>query len=609
MAITNKFWKYIGERIISAYEEEIRQTMQSQTSAEDGTDADAETDADTDAEDTSSALPPVEVARRVLEQLHCEVTWDEKEDSVNSCDITYQGGHFMLRVWDRHPYALLMYPCFYAADSTELELVRSVINRVNTESILTRVVTGITDKTGEVQCHIMVCVMLDEVSPTRVRAVTDALNSCFGVRRDFDKYFTEAKASGDDDPELDDAHRRIDHYLLGEQAWNHYEDHVRVKPSDTARFTISEMMRRIFDWNDVESVSLRIVIGNQVVEMPDAGDFEPLDALVEKGGTVIAGDAVLLMEVRRGGLTFFDENVALTGSEPGGAPQRLATSVTAMMHVTHSDSEAVYVRVTLTHDASDCGEIRSLQHPEMKGNAVTFIIARDLADDTRRQEEFRFMLDEARDNLRNGRVEQLTDIQEHLLANDDDVNNGYHLYWGRCYARHRRYAEALVHYLTVYESQKAQFMQMNKRQRKQYYDVMYNVGMCYARLGQAERAYFFLDAAAQTNQTNYIVELINCMINSGAPLADQVLTNVSNHMQEQIEEHQDDEDGDIEAANAFVRFLNMRRAYLFIEQKRWDEAEDLLNQLLKDEETEEFAMNELAYMATIRNIADNAPKQ
>ena len=65
-----------------------------------------------------------------------------------------------------------------------------------------------------------------------------------------------------------------------------------------------------------------------------------------------------------------------------------------------------------------------------------------------------------------------------------------------------------------------------------------------------------------------------------------------------INENLDLEEGELPAEHirSFLAFLNRRKAYLLIEKKRLVEAKELLNKMLEDPATYDYAINELAYI-------------
>ncbi len=62
------------------------------------------------------------------------------------------------------------------------------------------------------------------------------------------------------------------------------------------------------------------------------------------------------------------------------------------------------------------------------------------------------------------------------------------------------------------------------------------------------------------------------------------------------EEGYDEDSTEWRDLSHFVAFLCRRKAYLLVDSERYDEADELLRKLVKDPESNEFALHELAYV-------------
>ena len=57
-----------------------------------------------------------------------------------------------------------------------------------------------------------------------------------------------------------------------------------------------------------------------------------------------------------------------------------------------------------------------------------------------------------------------------------------------------------------------------------------------------------------------------------------------------------------------MKFLKRRKTFIYIEMERYDDAEALLQEMLEsgDEESKDFAANELEYLRNLRSQAQNS---
>jgi hypothetical protein len=95
----------------------------------------------------------------------------------------------------------------------------------------------------------------------------------------------------------------------------------------------------------------------------------------------------------------------------------------------------------------------------------------------------------------------------------------------------------------------------------------------------------------------YTEEYINCIVNNNDFRA---LTVINGMMLQLADNETDDEGNPMEHIAAFNNFLKRRKAYVYIEKNRFDDAESLLKQMLNEPDNSDFAINELAYIQKIR---------
>jgi hypothetical protein len=108
------------------------------------------------------------------------------------------------------------------------------------------------------------------------------------------------------------------------------------------------------------------------------------------------------------------------------------------------------------------------------------------------------------------------------------------------------------------------------------------------------KANYYLRSAASSKILKYVIEFINSFAN----LNDRHVLDII----EAYEKFPNDGYDSIEYDN-FIKFIKRRKAFVFIEMKRYDDAENLLKEMLEsnDEESKEFAVNELQYLQQLRS--------
>lgn len=122
----------------------------------------------------------------------------------------------------------------------------------------------------------------------------------------------------------------------------------------------------------------------------------------------------------------------------------------------------------------------------------------------------------------------------------------------------------------------------------------YQIGFCLMDFKLHSKANYYLRSAASSKILKYIIEFINSFAN----LNDRHVLDII----EAYEKLPNDGYDSIEYDN-FIKFIKRRKAFVFIEMKRYDDAENLLKEMLEsnDEESKEFAVNELQYLQQLRS--------
>lgn len=122
----------------------------------------------------------------------------------------------------------------------------------------------------------------------------------------------------------------------------------------------------------------------------------------------------------------------------------------------------------------------------------------------------------------------------------------------------------------------------------------FQIGFCLMDFKLHEKANYYLRSAASTKILEYVAEFINSFTN----LNDLHVLNIIESY-EKIEK----EDYDTSEYDKFMKFLKRRKSFVYIEMKRYDDAEALLTGMLEsnDKESKDFAINELEYLKNLRS--------
>lgn len=214
--------------------------------------------------------------------------------------------------------------------------------------------------------------------------------------------------------------------------------------------------------------------------------------------------------------------------------------------------------------------------------------------------EFKYMWQDAKDKLEKGAVSELSDEQR-LIAEVVLPDVAGYLYRGRKLYLAKRYYEAILWLSNAFGLLHSKADAMEADNQQFFYDLCYMLGFCYNQIQQHETAFYYLSFTIHLNRITYTEEYINTLIAMHDVRALNYIENIEREMEEEYQNRDDEEETLDQNIQAFRSFLSRQKAFLFIEKGSWDEAEKLLNVLINDPRSTDFALQELAYLQSLRN--------
>ena len=125
---------------------------------------------------------------------------------------------------------------------------------------------------------------------------------------------------------------------------------------------------------------------------------------------------------------------------------------------------------------------------------------------------------------------------------------------------------------------------------KIFMESCYRVGFCMMELGRPQVAAYYLENASKDKDYEHIQEYINCLSNLMDPQALEVVEDAIEHSP-----MPEDEEGK-KKWNYHMAFLKRRKAYIYIDKRRYSEARQLLEEMINDPLSKDFAEGELKYL-------------
>ena len=521
------------------------------------------------------------IVSKALKALNCTGEW-RKEGDAAIVRYTFQSGHFGIRIIGNCPQVELSYLFFAEAEMKDINIVRHVCNHFNLNSTGPRFSYTINEETNIIDMHILTPLLLDDDRAKDI--LSSAMVDMFLWQNSFIRSLTDvkkdAKSSATSDLEWSEKEVARDFFLLREQELRHQKKGAEWRQNDKEAATLKQWMDKVFGLVDVVFSELTVVTDSVTVinDRESIASYNLSDTLIADGAFV-RQKAVL-------DLVFF-------------LPAHPTTRRRMTFSIQQADGceDVLYYQVVATLLPLPSGIGRPLHSKEVQVQSHSVLLAYDLRSTKQLQDEFVYMWKEAKSKVANGEENQLTEEQR-LIANVESVDAARFVYRSRTLHRQKRYYEATSCLENAYRLLNFNIDKKSLEERNLFLEVCYMLGFCYNELQQYDRAYYYLTFVTGVNRTLYAEEYVNCMIYLGDYRSLMTIDGILEDLHNSIVE---DEEGEVEqSVHPFLQFLYRRKAYVLVELHRFDEAEEMLRQMIDDPESGDFALDELAYIQQLR---------
>ena len=521
------------------------------------------------------------IVSKALKALNCTGEW-RKEGDAALVRYTFQSGHFGIRIIGNCPQVELSYLFFAEAEMKDINIVRHVCNHFNLNSTGPRFSYSINEETNIIDMHILTPLLLDDDRAKDI--LSSAMVDMFLWQNSFIRSLTdvkkEAKSSATSDLEWSEKEVARDFFLLREQELRHQKKGAEWRQNDKEAATLKQWMDKVFGLVDVVFSELTVVTDAVTV----INDRESI-ASYNLSNTLIV-DGAFVRQKAMLDLVFF-------------LPAHPTTRRRMTFSIQQADGceDVLYYQVVATLLPLPSGIGRPLHSKEVQVQSHSVLLAYDLRSTKQLQDEFVYMWKEAKSKVANGEENQLTEEQR-LIANVESVDAARFVYRSRTLYRQKRYYEAISCLENAYRLLNSNIDKKSLEERNLFLEVCYMLGFCYNELQQYDRAYYYLTFVTGVNRTLYAEEYVNCMIYLGDYRSLMTIDGILEDLHNSIVE---DEEGEFEqSVHSFLQFLYRRKAYVLVELHRFDEAEEMLRQMIDDPESGDFALDELAYIQQLR---------
>lgn len=360
------------------------------------------------------------------------------------------------------------------------------------------------------------------------------------------------------------------------------KDLLNINLSDIGSMTI--ISRGEFGRNDNTEI---ITNGSHVLE------YQPYKAILytnDKGEIIPrSGENTTLVISYRPGDIVYDNR------EGKNDKSKLCTNNSIIMYLRGLGPfmhETAYMRISvMIPNFSDLDDFRTI-HSNNQPFTTSFILGYDIVSPDSKLKKY----DEIEKSLieKSHKGEELSKDEQTILEGITYSKSlGYDFGYGKWLVSEKRFADALMPLMKVYKHLKTDVITNFEKLHEIFNETCFNIGFCFNELEQYDRAVYYLDIIQGSDNTEYIIEYINALVNNGDPRS-------MNIVQHYLCEFNDGTKKiDSEKMSSFYDFLCRRLAYLFIDYKMWDKARNLLEQLKDNPACHDFAVRELDYLDNI----------
>ena len=518
------------------------------------------------------------VISNALAEINVNGKWEvtkEKEEATMS--FQYQGGYFSFEISKKGNTARIVYPFFYSKSIVDILSLRTFINKINQSCGLAEVVYSCDTDKAEADLHIIVglaitsalngdvlMLYLNDIFSCRNMVMSEVEEVCRYNRKghysDFEESFVKESYANK---------------LLSEGEIKTQDAPKQAHYTPSQRPLLGNILRDTLGIKPHEVLSLMVTHGDKTVE--EVAHYSIMDY-----------DLTLpLIKDKK----FKGQQAQATLLYKEDGDNKPARMVSIAMMSRSSDNEALYIRMSMTllpqriqplHPACD--------EEATKPKSVVFTIAYDLMEETQIKAKFTYLWKEVVATKKEGGT-MPDDIHQALLWEAFSEQEAYLYYQGTRFFYQKRYAEALPWLNSAYDILKEQLKHEKSKDLYSFFELCYLLGCSYYILRQFKMACYFLGMINGLQwgrfQRDYAYALVMADDVRAMSYIDSRINDLEGEISMDTGDDDDDDDDSILPSDNLddkkesLKMLTCLKAHLLVNIYHFDEAEALLQQLVK----------------------------
>jgi len=507
-----------------------------------------------------------DIVRSFLKSNNCSIIREHKMDDKEhySVEFKFCSGHFNAILSKTSQQTVITLPGIYAleANADYITVLSAAVDRFSYSQTFVRAYTTFDEERNK--C----CVDLSyEAIDLTVGTLDGIMNLMMRSQFEFKK-FVDEQIKNIDKTEENYQHKR-ELYLLYEAECQEYENHDLWKFNPEKRFTVGGIICNLFGAeNIIKLESLTIYHSdkvNTINKATDIYDYDLIKAMYEDD-TNDEHISPLTVKIKT------DRSYYIIDLEPVSNTQF-----------------ALHIRLTLICVPDEQNNDTDMVLPFGTSAGTTYLAVYDKTTEEKKQSEFHYMYIDAQDKINDGKENELTEEQK-IIAHAQDPS--YHLYFGAKMFYNARYADAIWYLEPIFNMAKATLTSWDDDDQSQFLELAYLLGFSYFQIRNYEMAIYYLYFTQISTDIRYATIFIDALVEAHDVRVfreiDNLLDNYNN--KKQIND----------ATAQFCEFLLRSRSRACITFNDLDTAENICNQLLDSQYSQEYAKKELERIKQLR---------
>lgn len=522
--------------------------------------------------ETPVKLSAKEVVECVLNDLHCEYCQFDYNDWGVGYDFSYQNGQFRLIANKDTEQVRLYYPGILDVDIDKKSVLAEVCKDFNYGNHAYKACYDFVAETDKLRLDLLADERVTGKLEVDMELLKNMFSYCFTHHRTIHDKYLNAIGSHNGLETREEQMR--EHYLQLLHETDHQQNKAISTEEPLTMLHLWSLTRERWLLNDPISMTLVSDVNRVVTDLAEIQRTNVVRMLMEqreKEGETKTEELVCLLKYK-------DEHVMIV--------VRLESE---------NEADAV-LSLSIVSNWKSQSENMDYDEDELP---ITLNIVYDKRTEKQRHAEFVYMADETEETDTPNLVQQ-------EIQGQTDKPWAESLYWGTKAFLDGAAGRAIFYLERVYQEMEKELGNLSEREKDSFNRVMYRLGYCYNELGLFKQAYYYLEQVFRTDSLEWNMEHVNALVNGSDWRAEMAINSEKESMLQWLNEHEEHEMRD--AVVDYMIFLDRRKVFIMIEQGRLEEAKSLLIEMVKYEAFEDYARQELRYIAELENGGKKQPK-